>query len=87
MNIPGFTAEVSLLGKRENYATGVTVFGSAPMAVVPQAKALAKCQARCLGGYIGSAAGCFGSGNSDLCVSLAGQRYGRCNDFCDLLYG
>jgi len=54
---------------------------------VPQAKALAKCNARCLGGYFGSAGACFVSSNPDLCFAAAGNRYSRCGDMCDLLYG
>lgn len=86
MNIPGFTAEVSLYERRKSYHTQGAAHASAGVAVLPQARALEKCNARCLGGYIGSAGACFVSGDP-LCMTLAGQRYGRCTDFCDLLYG
>lgn len=84
MNLPAFTAEASLYRKAEFYDE-TEVFDSAA-GVVPQAKALEKCHARCLGGYFGSAAACFGTANSDICFSAAGNRYSRCGSMCDMLY-
>ena len=84
MNIPGFTAEASIYGKPESYCASGMVYDST-VSVVPQARALARCHARCTGGYIGSAGACFVSGG-DLCMTLAGQRFGRCSDMCDMLY-
>jgi len=87
MKMPGFSAEASLYPRRNHNDWSEGGFQPGEAVIVPQARALAKCQARCLGGYIGSAATCVGSSNSDLCISTAGNRYGRCNDMCDLLYG
>jgi hypothetical protein len=39
------------------------------------------------GGYFGSAGACFVNSNPDLCFAAAGNRYNRCGDMCDLLYG
>ena len=86
MKLPGFNAEASINRSGRDYVKE-TIHEFTTSSVVPQAKALAKCNARCLGGYIGSAGACFVAGDPDLCFSLAGQRYNRCGDMCDLLYG
>ena len=86
MSMPGFTADMTIKSISRDYVKEIG-HESTTSSVVPQAKALAKCNARCLGGYIGSAGACFVSADSDLCFSLAGQRYNRCGDMCDLLYG
>jgi hypothetical protein len=87
MTMPRFTAEASLYERRKSYHMSGVVHASEGVAVLPQARALEKCNARCLGGYFGSAGACFVSGDPDLCMALAGNRYSRCTDFCDLLYG
>ena len=84
MNLPAFTAEASLYRKPKFY--GETEVFDSEAAVLPQARALEKCHARCLGGYFGSAAACFGTTNSDICFSAAGNRYNRCGSMCDMLY-
>ena len=86
MNLPGFTAEAATHRLGRDYTKEI-VHEFTSSSVVPQAKALAKCNARCLGGYFGSAGACFVSSNPDLCFAAAGNRYSRCGDMCDLLYG
>ena len=86
MSLPGFTAAASLPRSFENYPVDGIQFDAVLAPVMPQAKALEKCHARCLGGYFGSAAACFGTANSDICFSAAGNRYNRCGSMCDMLY-
>lgn len=86
MNLPGFNAEAAINRLEQDYVNEI-VHEFATFSVVPQAKALEKCNARCLGGYFGSAGACFVSGNPDLCFAAAGNRYSRCGDMCDMLYG
>jgi hypothetical protein len=86
MKLPGFTAERSLSMQMPDYRADALAHNSITSSVVPQARALEKCHARCLGGYFGSAGACFGTANSDICFSAAGNRYNRCGSMCDMLY-
>jgi len=86
MSLPGFSAETSLGRGFDSYVMSGDEVDPSMGTVVPQAKALEKCHARCLGGYFGSAGACFGTANSDICFSAAGNRYNRCGSMCDMLY-
>lgn len=92
MNMPGFTAEASLLGPRVACYSSRILNTELNSAILPQEKKKdgqeikkGKCKARCDGTHTADTMGCSLDENPDICRSIADNKHSRCNMGCDMM--
>lgn len=92
MNMPGYTAEASLLSPRVGYYSSGGFYTEINSAILPQEKKkegqeikIGKCKARCDGTHAADTRGCSVANDPYICMSIADNKLSRCKMGCDML--